>query len=271
MGDIILDLGSKVNVLRKKTWKFIGNPTLGYSLVQLKLANQHRFLPISRLKGVTLYLDGVHTKAHFKVIEIVDDTTPYPTLLGLDWVFDNQAIINLKTRKMTFKSGEYRFIAPLDRLEGERFIEPTCLDLEEIGQLYRTNVHDEDYVNPTADGILSWRSITSCATNSDTSLENWKQRLHEVSTRRCERIDCTVRWVGTKIREPPIFNEINDLETFLMQYEDVVLESQRLLALDLSLKDTPTIWWCAHKETITYWYQCKRLLRRIEIQQTIEV
>ena len=98
----------------------------------MKLANQHRVLPIGRLKGVIVDLDGVRTKVDFEVIEIVDDTTPYPTLLGLDWAFDNQAIINLKTRKMTFESGEYRVIAPFDPLEGERFIEPTCLDLEEI-------------------------------------------------------------------------------------------------------------------------------------------
>jgi hypothetical protein len=50
----------------------------------------------------------------FEVIEIVDGTTPYPTLLGLDWEFDNQVVINLKTWKMTFESGEYRVIAPLD-------------------------------------------------------------------------------------------------------------------------------------------------------------
>jgi hypothetical protein len=29
MGDIILDLGSKVNVLSKKTWEVMGKPTLG--------------------------------------------------------------------------------------------------------------------------------------------------------------------------------------------------------------------------------------------------
>jgi hypothetical protein len=33
---------------------------------------------------------------------------------------------------MTFDLGEYRVIAPLDPLEGERFVEPTFLDLEEI-------------------------------------------------------------------------------------------------------------------------------------------
>jgi hypothetical protein len=46
MGDIILDLGSEVNVLPKKTWKCMGEPTLGYLPIQLKLANQHRVLPI---------------------------------------------------------------------------------------------------------------------------------------------------------------------------------------------------------------------------------
>jgi hypothetical protein len=87
----------------------------------LKLANQHRVMPIGRLKGVTIDLDGVCTKANFEVIEIVDGTTPYPTLLGMDWEFDKHAIIKLKTRKMTFESGEYRFIVPLDPSKGYRF------------------------------------------------------------------------------------------------------------------------------------------------------
>jgi hypothetical protein len=78
MGDIILDLGSEVNVLPNKTWQCMGDPTLGYSHVQLKLAKQHRVLPIGRLKGVIVDLDGVCTKENFEVIEIVDDTKPYP-------------------------------------------------------------------------------------------------------------------------------------------------------------------------------------------------
>jgi hypothetical protein len=89
MGDIILDLGLEINVLPKKTWKCMGEPTLGYSLVQLKLANQHRLLPIGRLKAMTVDLDGVRSKADFEVIEIVDGTTPYLSLLVLDWAFDN--------------------------------------------------------------------------------------------------------------------------------------------------------------------------------------
>jgi hypothetical protein len=64
---------------------------------------------------------------------------------------------------MTFESGEYRVIAPLDPSEGERFVEVTFLDREEINKLYRTTMQEEDYVNPTVDGVLSWRRITSCA------------------------------------------------------------------------------------------------------------
>jgi hypothetical protein len=140
MGDIILDLGSEVNVLPNKTWQCMGEPTLAYSPIQLKLENQHRVLLIGRLKGVTVYLDGVCTMADFEVIEIVYVTTPYPTVFGLDWAFDNWSIINLNTWKMTFESGEYRAIAPLDPSEGESFVEPTCLDLEEINQLYKTTM-----------------------------------------------------------------------------------------------------------------------------------
>ena len=68
MGDTILDLGSKVNVLSKNTWQCMGEPTLGYSHVQLKLENQHRVLSIERIKGVTIDLDGVHTMEYFEVI-----------------------------------------------------------------------------------------------------------------------------------------------------------------------------------------------------------
>jgi hypothetical protein len=60
MGDIILDLGSEVNVLPKKTWEAMGEPQLGYSPIQLKLENQHRVVPIGRLKGIPVDLDGVH-------------------------------------------------------------------------------------------------------------------------------------------------------------------------------------------------------------------
>jgi hypothetical protein len=52
MGDIILDLRSEVNVLHKKTWESMGEPTLGFSPIKLKLENQHIVVPIGRFKGI---------------------------------------------------------------------------------------------------------------------------------------------------------------------------------------------------------------------------
>ena len=40
MDEVILDLGSEVNVLTKQTWELMGKPKLRYSTIQLRLANQ---------------------------------------------------------------------------------------------------------------------------------------------------------------------------------------------------------------------------------------
>ena len=50
----------------------------------------------------------------FEVIEIIDDNTPYPALLGIDWAFENQAIINLKKKTMSFEGNGIRVIGSLD-------------------------------------------------------------------------------------------------------------------------------------------------------------
>ena len=42
----ILDLGSDVNILRKKTWENMGKPQLVWYPMQLRLANQARVTPI---------------------------------------------------------------------------------------------------------------------------------------------------------------------------------------------------------------------------------
>ena len=40
MKDIILDLGSEVNILTKQTWEQMGKLTLDWSPIKLRLANQ---------------------------------------------------------------------------------------------------------------------------------------------------------------------------------------------------------------------------------------
>lgn len=41
--------------------------------------------------------------ADFEVKEIIDDSSPYPALLGIDWAIDMNGVINLKKRTMSFE------------------------------------------------------------------------------------------------------------------------------------------------------------------------
>ena len=111
MDNVILDLGSNVNALPKKMWEIMGKPKLIWSLVQLRLANQHKIVSIGRLMGVHVNIYGVHNIEDFKSIEIVDNSQPYPVLMGIEWAFDNQMIINLKKREMIFEVGDLKFTA----------------------------------------------------------------------------------------------------------------------------------------------------------------
>jgi hypothetical protein len=68
----------------------------------LRLENQHNIVPIGRFIGESVNIDGVYNLANFEVIEIVDGSTPYPSLLGLDWTFETQTIIDINKMHMIF-------------------------------------------------------------------------------------------------------------------------------------------------------------------------
>jgi hypothetical protein len=257
--NVILDLGSDVNVLPKQSWEMMGEPELVWSPIHLMLANQHEIVPIGRLKGVLMNIDGVHIMANFDFIEIVDESQPYPSLMGLEWDFNNHAIIELKMREMIFEFGNLKVTAPLDPSEGKRYIE--LARGNDIEKLYNLTVHMEDYVDLTMNGALSWRSIGSCALDSESGLENWQQRMHEVSTRRCARINRSLRWIGTELCDPPKYDGITDIGTFVTSFELQVPEKQRLLALYVVLKVTPTRWWSAHRDGVNKWSQCNKIMK----------
>jgi hypothetical protein len=168
--NVILDLGPGVNVLPKKTWELMGKPKLVWSPFQLRLLNQQKIVLIGCLIGLLVNIDGVHSIEYFEVLEIMDDSQPYPSLMGLEGDFDNQEIINLKRRDMIFELGDLKFIAPLVPSEGKRYIEPTRGN--DIDNLYNMTARMEDYINPISNGVLSWRSINSCAFDSEEGLEN---------------------------------------------------------------------------------------------------
>ena len=113
---------------------------------------------MGRLSNIPVDIDGVRSLADFEVIEIIDDSKPFPTLLGIDWAFDNLAVIDLKKKKMTFEDSCIRVIAPLDTSQGPQYTEPCRPDegAQDMDNLYKMTARLQDYVNLTADGTLSW-------------------------------------------------------------------------------------------------------------------
>jgi hypothetical protein len=170
MDNIIMDVRSNVNVIPRQTWEIMSELKLIWSLVQLRLANQLKIVPIGRMTRVSVSIDGVRSMANSEVIEIVDGSTPYPTLLGPDWAFENYTIIDLKKRHMIFEVENLKVISSLDPTEGRRYVEPG--KGKELDNLHNMTTRMNNYVNPTVDGVLSWRSISSCASNSEEALEN---------------------------------------------------------------------------------------------------
>jgi len=96
MDQVILDLGSDANILPKQTWERMGRLVPQWSPIQLRMANQQKIIPMGRLQGVTVHIEGASALADFEVIEIVDDSNPYPAFLGIDWTTDMNGVINLK-------------------------------------------------------------------------------------------------------------------------------------------------------------------------------
>ena len=157
-------------------WEIMGKPPLEWSPIQLRLSNEVKVLPIGRLTQVQVDIEGSHTFADFKVINIGDDTNPYLVLIGIDWAIGNQTIINFKRRTLSFEDDEMRVFVPLDPLEGQRYVEPVFNEVQggHLDNIYNVTALEEDYINLTADGNLSWRCMSSCTSDSGEALENWQ-------------------------------------------------------------------------------------------------
>ena len=140
----------------------------------------------------------------------------------------NLKIINFKRRTLSFEDDEMRVVAPIDPLEGQIYVEQVfnkgqCDDLDNI---YNVTTLKEDYINPTVDGNLSKRCVSSCTSESGEAIQNCQNQLHEVSMRICDMITKSVRRVVTQSRSLPTYEGLPNLETFLTKFEELVTEPQ---------------------------------------------
>jgi hypothetical protein len=173
----MLYLGYDFKILPKKTWEALGKPQLTYFPIQLRMANHYCIFQIAILENVEIDVVGVKTVVDFEVIEIMGDKDPYHTLLSIDWSYDNYMVIDLKKYTMTFKENRIKVVQPLDMYVGPRYTEPmdNNMEGEDLDQLYTVIVGiREDYINPTADGLVSWRSIQSANEDSKLAFHSWQ-------------------------------------------------------------------------------------------------
>jgi len=115
-------------------------------------------------------MDGVKSYAEFEVIDIVDESSPYPVRLVLEWALYCNGIINLKKRQMSFEDGANRIIVPIDPVEGPRFIK-TVRDERELYTIYNITSNVGDYVETGAKGNLNWDNSSSWENDSEQALE----------------------------------------------------------------------------------------------------
>ena len=69
-----------------------------------------------------------------------------------------------------------------------------------------------------------------------------------------------MRQVENESKELPTYEGLPYFVTFLNEFEELVIESQRLSTLDHALKAIPARWWGVHKNYLRDWPQCRRLM-----------
>jgi len=135
-------------------------------------------------------IKGVKRKVEFEVFEIMDESDPYAAFLGIDWVFDNNAVLNSKKHQMSFENDTLCVVVPLDPYEINHYNDPVDDDSQSsiIENIYKVKGNREDYINPTADRELSWRSVRSYDADYEDALDRWKNNIYKVLTMRCTHI-----------------------------------------------------------------------------------
>ena len=121
---------------------------------------------------------------------------------------------------MTFENRDIEVIAPMDPTKARRYVEPVRDEVVK-GWDHVDNIL-EDYIYSTVDVELGWCNSNSTFFDSDDALENWKNRMNEVSLRKCGLITQSLCRVTIETIELPIYEGILDLSEFLLEFEDKV-------------------------------------------------
>jgi hypothetical protein len=162
----------------------------------------------------------------------------------------------------------------LGQYVGTRYTKPidNNIEGEDLDQLYTVIARTtNDYINPNVDGSLIWRSIQSTDEDSELDFESWQQGSYEIFSRICATVKET-RWVGTEVREHPVYDGTSDLDIFMHNMEENVREYQIILVLDVAFQNTPTRWWSNHKAILRTCDEVKKSIKyRFQNKERLEL
>ena len=70
-----------------------------------------------------------------------------------------------------------------------------------------------------ADGVLCWEMDNECFFDTNVEIENWKNRLHDVSMLRCLQVTKDFRCISSEVRDLPYFYGYDNIKEFLRAFE----------------------------------------------------
>lgn len=82
-------------------------------------------------------------------------------------------VISINKRKMIFEKKSLQVVVPLDLIEGSCYTEPMrdYNSDDDLDYIYKITTCEQDWVNPIADGQISWEHESACTSDSDEEIE----------------------------------------------------------------------------------------------------
>ena len=95
---------------------------------------------------------------------------------------------------------------------------------DELDCIYKITAKNQDWVNPTAEGRISWGHAESCTEDSDEEDERWHNQLNGVTTLNCNMMTESLYCVKAQDRELLVYDGLTAVDEFLTKFESTVLE-----------------------------------------------
>lgn len=106
---------------------------------------------------------------------------------------------------------------------------------DDLDQIYKITTYDEDWINSTRDGRITWDKDSSCTSDSDEELEHWQNQLHEISLLRCYMLTKSLQCISTEVWHLHYYDDLEDVNLILDKSERDVPKEQWFQDIDIVL------------------------------------